>query len=368
MAMKKLFYIYLMAAMAAVVSCSKEPEKIMVDGPAVLGLTAEGISDEIVILEPKTLQLDVRVKAETVSEEPLLVAIKADESLVEAYNSANGTSYKMPPAGAYYVPKDKLILAGYNTTSSTSRVSLISTGLTDTDTYLLPLTISEVSGKGDVIKSEKSSTLYITYRKRVLPTPLNLSKTGWNLVYCSSEYPENYAAHKFVRSDDPSSTVTGYARDIIDGDYASVWAYDWKTPHRPPFYIVVDFGREVTVRGLDLWAMRGNKDMMNPNNTAPSGQCGQCTVEFATAISGTGMDDKNGGVSDWGYSEAFGPDILKNQIKNTVYLTEIIRARYMRFTYEAGYKNTTDVNLSNYAGGRLAEIDALGHEEELELD
>lgn len=368
MTMKKLFYIYMAAAMTAVVSCSKEPEKIMVDGPAVLGLTAEGISEEIVLLEPKTMQLDVRVKAETVSEDPLLVEIKSDESLVEAYNKANGTSYKMPPAGAYSVPKDKLILAGYNKTSSTSKVSLISTGLTDTETYLLPITITGISGSDDVVKSEENSTLYVIYRKRVLPTPENLSKSGWSLVYFSTEYPENYSAHKFVRSDDPSSTVTGYARDIMDGDYASVWAYDWKTPHKPPFYLVFDFGREVTVRGLDLWAMRGNKDMMNPDNTVASGQCGQCTVEFATAISGTGMDDKNGGVSDWAYSETFGPDILKNQIKNTVYLTEIIRARYMRLTYEAGYKNPTDANLSNWAGGRLAEIDVLGHEEELELD
>ena len=368
MDMKKLFFIYAMAAAAVVVSCSKEPEKIMVDGPAVLGLTAEGISDEIVILEPKTMQLDVRVKAENVSEDPLLVEIKADESLVEAYNAANGTSYKIPPAGAYSVPKAKLILAGYNKTSSTSKVSLISTGLTDTDAYLLPITITEISGSNDVVKSEKNSTLYIAYRKRVLPTPVNLPKNGWSLVYFSTEYPENYAAHKFVRSDDPSSTVTGYAKDIIDGDYASVWAYDWKTPHKPPYYIVIDFGREVTVRGLDLWAMRGNKDMMNPNNTVASGQCGQCTVEFATAISGNGMDDKNGGVSDWEYSESFGSDILKNQIKNTVYLTEIIRARYLRLTYEAGYKNPTDANLTNWAGGRLAEIDVLGHEEELELE
>jgi len=368
MTMKKLFYFYMMAAMAAVVSCSKEPEKIMVDGPAVLGLTAEGISEEIVLLEPKTMQLDVRVKAETVSEDPLLVEIKADESLVADYNAANGTSFKMPPAGAYSVPKDKLILAGYNTTSSTSKVSLISTGLTDTDTYLLPITITEVSGSTDVVKSEKNSTLYITFRKRVLPTPLNLSKSGWNLVYFSSEYAENYGGHGFVRSDDQTSSMTGYAKDIIDGDYASMWAYNWKAADKPPFYIVIDFGRELTVRGLDLWAMRGNKDMMNAGNTTPSNQCGQCTVEFATAISGNGMDDKNGGVSDWAYSETFGPDILKNQIKNTVYMTEIIRARYMRFTYEAGYKNSTDQNLTNYTGGRLAEIDVLGHEEELELD
>lgn len=361
----------MVAAMAAVASCSKEPERITVAGPAVLGLSSTDVTEEIVILDPKTFQFEICVNAEAVSDENLLVGIKADESLVEAYNVANGTSYKMPPAGAYSVPKEKLILPRFNKTSSVASVSLISTGLTDTLSYLLPISIVEVSGSDDVLKSAKDSTLYVAFRKKVLPTPLNLSKEGWNLIYFSSEYEDNYSGHGFVRADDPSSTRTGSAKDIIDGDYASIWAYNHKGTEKTdkvPFHIVIDFGREVTVRGLDLYAMRGNKDMMNVNNTTPVNQCGQCTVEFATAISGDGMDDKDGGVSDWTYSESFGSDILKNQIRNTVFLTEIIRARYMRFTYEAGYKNPTDQNLSNYLGGRLAEIDVLGHEEELKLD
>lgn len=357
------------AVVAAIsISCDKGQEKILVPGPAVIGLTASGAENEIVLLEPKTLQLDVRAKAEVLSEEPLLVGIKVDESLVTSYNEANGTSYKMPPAGAYSVPTGKLILSGYNTTSSTAKVSLISTGLTDLSSYLLPITITEITGSADVQKSDSTSTVYVLFRKRVLPPAQKLEKKGWSLVYFSSEYAENYSGHGYVRADNPSSSLTGYAADIMDGDYASIWAYNWKTADKPPFYIVIDFGKEVTVRGLDLWAHRGNKDMMNPDNTTPSNQCGQCIVEFATAISGTGMDDKNGGTSDWGYSETFGPDVLKNQIKNTVYLTEVIRARYMRFTYEAGYKASTDQNLTNYVGGRLAEIDVLGNLEVLELD
>lgn len=335
----------------------------------VIGLKSDDIpEDKIVILEPKTLQLDVRVNAEVVSENPVLVSIKTDEALVEQYNQANGTAYKMPPAGAYTIPTSEMILAAYNKTSSTSKVSLISTGLTDTDTYLLPITIKEVIGDEDIQLSRDSSILYIVYGKRVLPTPINLAKNDWNIVYCSSEYAENYSGHNFVRSDGSSSSMTGYANDIIDGDYASIWAYNWKNQDKPPFYFVVDFGREITIRGLKLWACRGNKDMMNENNTTPSNQCGRCTVEFSTAISGDGMDDKDGGVSDWMYSETFNSDVLVNQINNTIYLTEVIRARYMRFAYEAGYKNPTDQNLTNYTGGRLAEIDVLGHFEELELD
>ena len=360
--------IYFGAIALALASCSKEQEKIMVDGPAVLGLSATGLSEEIVILEPKVVQLEVRIKAETVAEDPVLVTLKADDSLVQAYNQKNGTDYKMPPAGAYSLPTNKLILPSYNTSSTGGKVSLISTGLTDTDTYLLPVTIAEVSGSDDVKMSEESSVIYVVYRKKQLPPAEVLSKKGWNLVYCSSELAENYSGQNFVRSDGSGSSMTGYGSDIIDGDLASIWAYNWKNPDKPPFYIVIDFGREVTVRGLEMYAKRGNKDMMNPDNSTPENQCGQCTLEFATAISGTGMDDKTGGVSDWGYTESFGQADLKNQMVNTVYLTEVIRARYMRLTYEAGYKLVTDQALTNYTGGRLAEINVLGNEEALDLD
>ena len=360
--------IYIGAVAMALVSCSKEQEKIMVDGPAVLGLSATGLSDEIVILEPKVFQLEVRVKAETVAEEPVLVSLKADAALVQEYNQKNGTDYKMPPAGAYTLPTNKLILPSYNTSSTGGKVSLISTGLADTDTYLLPVTISEISGFDDVKKSDSDSVLYIVYRKKQLPPAEVLSKQGWSLIYCSSELAENYSGQNFVRSDGSGSSMTGYGSDIIDGDYYSMWAYNYKNVDKPPFYLVIDFGREVTVRGLELYAKRGNKDMMNPDNSTPENQCGQCTLEFATAISGTGMDDKTGGISDWAYSESFGPTDLKNQIKNTVYLTEVIRARYLRLTYLAGYKLGTDQNLTNYTGGRLAEIDVLGNEEVLDLD
>ena len=96
-------------------------------------------------------------------------------------------------------------------------------------------------------------------------------------------------------------------------------------------------------------------------------------MEFALEITDPtsdkpGMADMNGGLENWFYSESFGSAELKNQICNTVYLSEIIRARYMRFAYRGRYSSATATSVSTGKGGNLAEIDILGNEEVLDLE
>lgn len=376
--MNRLYYIMLASLVAIASSCSQEPDYIKVDGNAVLALVADGdISEQIVLLEPKVGKCDIRIKAEKKSDRNLFVEIGVDDALVEKYNELNNTSYKMPPTGAYEIQNGKIMLPRYNTISSTSSVSLNSAGLLDTDDYLLPIVIGNIEGDQGVLKSETDSVLYVKFRKRQLPPALNLSKTGFEMLYCNSFSVANYnTKHGFVRSDGSTGDdrfLTGYASDIIDGDYASIWGYNYGNSDLPPYYFVIDFGREITVRGLSLWAQRGNNDMMNEENTTPTSQCGSCSVEFALELSDPtsdqpGMADLNGGTENWFYSESFGATDLKNQICNTVYLSEIVRARYMRFAYRGRYSSATATSVSTGKGGNLAEIDILGNEEVLDLD
>ena len=360
------------ALVALLAGCQNKVEQMSLSEAAVLKLSSETIDGKIILLEPKTRTIDIRVEAEKISDAALFIDVTADESLVESYNQENGTAYRMPPSGAYAISGENLMLPRFNTVSSTGSVSLISSGLLDTDEYLLPITISQISGSDKVKKSETASVIYIVYGKRQLPPAENMPKTDWSLIYNNSFSVGNYhTKHGFVRSDGTTGDdayLTGYATDIIDGDYASIWGYDYNKKDQPPYYFVIDFGKEITVRGLTLWAQRGNNDMMNPDNTTPTSQCGLCTVEFATSITGNGMGDKSGGASDWFYSEEFNSADLKNQISNTVYLTEIIRARYMRFAYRGRYSSATATSVSTNAGGNLAEIDVLGNEQVLELD
>ena len=372
------YFLIFVSLMAIIAGCSQEPDAIEVEGNAILTLVADGdVSQDIVLLEPRVAKIDIRVKADRISDKVLFVELAADEALVEEYNKKNGTSYKMPPTGAFEIINGKIMLPRYNTISSTSSVSLISAALLDTDEYLLPMVMGNIEGDDEVVKSENGSIVYIKFRKRQLPPALNLPKTDWKMLYCNSFQVANYnTKHGFVRSDDSTGDdryLTGYASDIIDGDYASIWGYNYGKGDLPPYYFVIDFGREITVRGLTLWAQRGNSDMMNENNTTPTSQCGSCSVEFALELADPasaepGMADLNGGTENWFYSESFGSTELKNQISKTVYLSDIVRARYMRFAYRGRYSSATATSVSTGKGGNLAEIDILGNEEVLDLD
>ena len=188
-----------------------------------------------------------------------------------------------------------------------------------------------------------------------------LDKTEWNIVYASSEEPMSYANQKFVREDDPSSTMTGYAKDIIDGSYSSIWAYNYGRGDKAPFYFVIDLGKEMTITSFDLWAQRGNKNLSDPTNTSFTRHCGEAVFEFATTVTGNGMADLGGtGSGNWSHKHSFYTDHLRNQRHNIVHLDEAVTARYIRFRYVKGYYAETD-EAPAYTGGALAELDVFGY-------
>ena len=186
---------------------------------------------------------------------------------------------------------------------------------------------------------------------------LPLAKGGWKMLYASSECPQDYSGQLFVREDDPKSSMTGYAKDIIDGSYASIWAYNYKTPDAAPYYFVIDMGAQYTITALDIWAQRGNRDLSNSQNTSFVRQCGEATVEFANTLSGNGM----GSDTVWSGKETFTSTQLLNKNRNIVMLTTPTTARYIRFCYAKGYSNETETQPTLTAGGALAELDLIGY-------
>ena len=367
----RFFIFFLLSAFVLCVGCRRTEVLETVQGPSLLALSADGVTDKISILEPKTMSIAIRVKAERLSSSALIVSIKADNTLVERYNRENGTSYRMAPSESFSLTSGEMLLPRYNIVSSTAYVEIDSAGLPDAQEYLLPIAIDHVNGEEGVEIDKEKGILWLILSKRQLPPVDNLEKTGWSIVHCSSYLPQNYSGHGFVRSDGSGSSVTGYPGDLIDNDLASIWTYNYKggtTYDSVPFYIVVDLGKEETVRGLVLHAMRGNRDMMNSVDPVPNVQCGQCTVELTKELTGNGMEDIYSlGRSEWTYSEDFGPSVLKNQMENTIWLKEIVRARYVRFTYRRGWKSLSESSPS-YNGGSLAELDILGNHEIINIE
>jgi len=79
--------------------------------------------------------------------------------------------------------------------------------------------------------------------------------------------------------------------------------------------------------------------------------------------------------ADWTYSERFTgtkPDegIMSHSLHNSVYLGEIQRARYIRFTLHMSWNSGSSVKPTpmTYKGGTFAEFEVWGNLEELDLD
>ena len=337
--MKRYASIRLVAAAALLIAsggCKDDNPGTGLNGPAVLAIQNAGAEPlQISLLEPKTQTIDIRAVARSVSAENLTVTFKVDRTLVDAYNKAHDTSYELVPAEAYEFSKKEVILPRYNEVSSTAQVTLNSEKMPDGEQYLLPITIEQIKGDDAAQTSDEGNVYYILFNKRVLPPAQLLDREGWKVVHCTSEYTPGEGNPK-----------TGWAKDVLDGNPASYWTYNFKASVGPvvyvPLYFVFDMGKEVTVRGVRITARTKAGGVLN---NPP----GDITIETAKTITGDGMEND----ADWTYSERFTgtkPDegIMSHSLHNSVYLGEIQRARYIRRIRSLGQPRRTGPRLIPY--------------------
>lgn len=336
----------LYAVSCTVSSCSEE-SGTGYDETAVLYIQNATENPEIIeLLEPQTLTLDLRVCASTVPGSMLNIVFKVDPSYVGIYNEKHGTAYKLPAAEAYDLSVNEVILPKYNEVSSTSTVTLKSEGIGEDGPYLLPIVIGQVRGSGNYTIDEENAVYYVLLKKKVLPEPEQIDRSGWKIVYCSSEYEESN-----------SGIMTGLAKDLIDGKPETYWTYNYKWPDEAtkyvPFYIVIDMGEDISVRGVSYLA---RQDKFGNQDGGPRYPPKNIRLDLAASLSSeNGMTD-----SDYIYSEEF--TALPYAMENTVFLSEIYRVRYIRFVYAMGYNGSTS---KEYKGGSLAEIYVMGNYEDI---
>ena len=153
---------------------------------------------------------------------------------------------------------------------------------------------------------------------------------------------------------------------MIDGNYWSMWNYNSspKDSTRPsvrlyPYWIVIDFGKEITVSQFQTTARRQNKKMNDASTFNPGPA--EITFEFATRISGRGMDDileDDPSKSEWTvHTQTFGSDVLQNRKYNVAEFSEPVTARYVRLKITKSYANATESTPTRERGCDIAELD-----------
>lgn len=353
--MKRLYPILGLAIAAfAAISCDDgyDNTKPSIKEPAVLYIASADAFEEIELLEPKSKSISVKICAASISDKNLEITVKADPSLVDAYNKAHNTDYTSLTADSYEIPETPILLPRYNTQSSVLNVVLKSAALTDEDYHILPLTIDTVTGSDNVNLSEEGKNIFIVFKKRVLPPAELLPKKDWKILYYDK-----------AKNETNKGIDTGYAEHLIDGSWSTYWNYDPNAPESDPhkyapFSFVFDLGKTQTIRGAVFTARRYD---ITDFNSKPRVMICKARIEVASTL--TKEDGSN--EEDWTYVEEFGTDVLKNVLESTVYLDKICVGRYVRFTYVNGY---TSSGSPTYKGGSLAEFDLLGNEEILDLD
>lgn len=225
--------------LVALAGC-KDDDGPVVKEAAILGIqNAYSTDAQVISLEsPKKQTVNIRVTAEQISGNYVTVVLKTAPKLVDVYNKAHGTSYKLCPSEAYTFSTDEVMLPRYNTLSSTIKVELQSQRMPDEEAYLLPIAIDSIKGDPRATISETGNVHYILFNKIVKPgppAPMLLDRNNWKLLASPKAKP-GYEVDKMFDED-----INSFGYCNADEEQAN-----------PPYDFVLDLGREVTVRGLQF--------------------------------------------------------------------------------------------------------------------
>lgn len=165
--MKKIIFSVLIFASALLAaSCQKEeqPEVSTMRGEYYADVPGEKQVNEL--FPGGSQSFDVRVYAHKgiVCDVVVNMTLKADPSLVDAFNSKNGTNYTMCPGSAYEFTKADVMMPRYGTSSTTGKVKVVASGLDAAREYILPITI-EAAGDGENFDVADTLAAYILFKQ-----------------------------------------------------------------------------------------------------------------------------------------------------------------------------------------------------------
>lgn len=169
------------------------------DGIFIAPFTAGRSAEEInVIFSSEPTILNISMALYNQAKANVNVSLEVDESLIEVYNDLNGTSHQPLPAGSFTIDMADVVIAKGNKASDTVQVSVKSSYLQEGTHYLLPITISSVSGGG-----------------------INLNPLSKNKFFIISGTFPNIAVDK--PTEQSSTTAGGVSERAVDGNTNGDW-------------------------------------------------------------------------------------------------------------------------------------------------
>ena len=190
----------------------------------------------------------------------LTYGIVADASLVEQYNTDNGTGFTFLPSNAYELFPNEWTLPS-KTSSKLISYKILKKNLKDEngkylfDNYLLPLRISEVS-KWEIHPVANTSFV------KVIFNPSKLLKHNWMVIDWNSSIHEDA-----IYENSPSTPDKIIDMDETPGGVNyKWWSSKWVAPLNPlPYHITIDMASPKTIVKLQLTFPTNSDDSWRGN-------------------------------------------------------------------------------------------------------
>ena len=177
--------------------------------------------------------------------------IAVDNSLIEAYNQNNGTSYSELPSNTYSLNKTSAVISNGRNQSDTLTLTVNSPILDFTKNYILPITIKSVSG-GNIPLNEELKTVYYVLKGDLVLKP---DKSMWTVKDASSVWQGGYEVEK-----------------VYDGDKSTYWH---SALNGMPQWFIINMNGNNLIEGFTWVNRQENEQTARPKH-----------VKFETSMDG----------------------------------------------------------------------------------
>lgn len=186
-----------------------------------------------------TIELDLPLALDFENKWNINCSLQANQDLLDSYNTAQGTSYKLLPVQAYTIDPNPVTIAS-GKKGATVKIQINRDKL-DYGDYILPVQLASVS-KFNIASDSDNCLFGVSYQAK------KLSKLTWKVVDFSSEEASGEGAN-------------GFASLILDGNTSTFWHSQWANgTGQLPHHLTIDMQKEVTVVQVDLTRRTNNTD------------------------------------------------------------------------------------------------------------
>lgn len=271
---KSIYHIVILLVMGGLlVACNSEGDKFDYNKVGLLISGTEQVSVQRFTVEELPASYSVTVKATRRCQSPVTVHLAIDTALVREYNKSHGTAYYPVPVSCVSLENNEVTIRQGEALSTAALVKVVNTdGLIEGATYVIPVTIRQVTGEGgEVIESSRTIFLQIS---RIIS-------------FYSLENNQN-ASSNYIFPDDKMANLTNYTIEFKVysyrfgnvGDIKRVLAIEGKNEEEANMF---RFGENGSAGGDILqWVLPGGRCFSNTHFKTNRWYLVSCTYDGQT--------------------------------------------------------------------------------------